>query len=213
MRRFSVLILILAAAVMLGSGCRDKDISEERGSAVKQTVEEPKSPTDTPAPPAEFIYKSSAMDIDTLKSPEMNPVEKLTIYGTGISAEIQAMVDGKRFKNLKELHLSGTFAGNSSAVLIANSEMFSNLKVLSMSRCDLGDEGAKAIADSKFLKKIEVLNLSHNKITDGGIIAIKDSKTLDKLKSLNMKDNWIQPKYGGGDALEEMRGRGVDVEY
>ena len=197
MKRVFLFIITLTIAATLVSGCRDKDISEERGSGQ----------------PAEFVYKSSGMEVDVLKSAEMESVEKLVIYGTGIGPELQAIVDGKKFKNLKELNISETFAGNTGAVLIAKSKTFSGLKVLNMAKCDIGDEGVKAIAESKYLKNLKVLNLAHNKITDAGAIALKDSKTLSKLKSLNMKDNWIQPQYGGADALEEMRSRGADVTY
>lgn len=212
MKRVFAFIISITITAALVSGCRDKDISEERGGA-QAASKTAKAPSDTPAPPTEFVFKSSGMDVGVLKSAEMESVEKLVIYGTGIGPELQAIVDGKKFKNLKELHISETFAGNTGAVLIANSKTFSGLRALNMAKCDIGDEGVLAIADSKFLKKLRSLNLAHNKITDTGAIALKDSKTLSKLKSLNMKDNWIQPQYGGADALEEMRGRGVDVTY
>lgn len=89
-------------------------------------------------------------------------------YGfDGSLADVEPLLTGNKFPNLKYLGLRDSEIADQVAVAVAQSPVLEQLEVLDLSQGTLGDEGGQALLDSPAIAKLKKLDLHHHYMSDG----------------------------------------------
>jgi hypothetical protein len=130
--------------------------------------------------------------LDQVCKAELPVIEHLELwlgedgYGwSGSLDQLQPLLEGKIFPNLKYLGLRDSEEADRIAELIGSITLTRSLEVLDLSLGTLSDEGACALANSPQLNQLRLLDLHHHYISKEG---------QDKLRKLTCNINLDDPQ-------------------